>query len=162
MNKIASIQDFGYMIVLIFALALLFLSFTAVWVPSMEITKNVSAFVNNTDAQAALNASIDATNRFDSVIFYTLIAFFLAIIITSWYVPTDSIFAIIYFIVLIIFIIIALIFSYVWGSYIVVIPQFQDALARFPITNYILDNFGIISSVIGFLGMIILFAKGNQ
>jgi hypothetical protein len=162
MNKKSSILDVGYMVVLIFVLALVFLAFKSVWVPSIDIMKNNTAFINNTDAQAALTKSQDLTNRFDYVIFISLIAFFLSIIIVSWYVQTDSIFAIVYFVALIIFIILSLIFSYVWDQYIITIPVFQTALISFPITNYILENFGIITSVIGFTGMILLFAKGQS
>ena len=162
MNKKGSLVDIGYMVVLIFALAIMYISFSAVWGPAIDIAKNTTAFNQSTEATAALNASKEMQNRFDGVIFTTLIAFFLAIIIVSWYVPTDSIFAFIYLVGLVIFIVLSLVFSYVYHTQIMTIPILGEAIAHFPMTDYILENFGIITTVIGFIGMVILFAKPTQ
>lgn len=162
MNKKGSLQDIGYMVILIFTLTILFLAFSAGWGPAMQIAKNTTAFNASSQATAALNSSIELQSRFDGVIFTTLIAFFLAIMIISWFVPTYSIFAFIYLIGLIIFIALALTFSFIWDSLIKTVPALATALTYLPITDNILEHFGLITTVIGFIAMIVMFSKPSQ
>ena len=161
MNKRASLEDVGALVIVVFAVAVLFLG------ASKGYTEFVDRALNNTvinTSQSSVNAFTETKNlqaRYDYVIFGLFIGFTLAIIIGSWFVPANPIFAFIYFLGLIIFIVLGLVFSYVWNI-LINKPIFSNVVNYFPITNFLLDHFGIYVTVVGFLAMIVMFAKPQQ
>lgn len=159
MKKAGSIQDLGYFVILIFALGVLFISFSAGWTQVVDIARNTTGINQSVDAMNVLQKSKDLQSRLDYVVFGTFIGFFLAIIITSWFVAGSAIFAFIYFLALLVFIVVALVFSYVWNTNIITVPALASALTYLPITDFLLQNLGLITTVVGFIGLIVLFSK---
>lgn len=114
-------------------------------------------------SNATINALEDGrtiSNRLDYVLFAVFIGLILAIIISGWFVGGNAIFMFIYFIFLVIAVSVSAVLSYVWED----IPSRATVLAstitgNFPITNHILVNLPMYITVIGFIGVIVMFAK---
>jgi len=88
-----------------------------------------------------------------------LIAFVLAIIITGWLVGGNPIFAFIYFIVLVILVAVSAIFSFTWNK-LTTTALFGTLVAdKFPAIDFILSNFPVFIAIIGFIGLMVMFAK---
>jgi len=100
----------------------------------------------------------DLTLRFDSVVFGVFIGLVLAILITSWFVPSNPIFAAIYFIVIVIGVVLSTIMSNVWEQ-MTTSAIFGTTIQSFPIANNLLSNMPVYLAVVGFLGIVIMFAK---
>src|SRR3990172_5790523 len=98
------------------------------------------------------------TSRLDYVIFGLFIGLVLALIITAWFIGGEPIFMFIYFMFVVIAVIISAVLSNAWeqftGSAI-----FGLTIAAFPITNNLLSNLPLYSGIIGFVGVVAMFAK---
>jgi hypothetical protein len=114
----------------------------------------------NQSAQAVtmLQGSKNVTSQFDYVIFGVFIGLTLAIIITGWYIGGSSLFMAIYFLVIVISVVMSAILSNVWEQMSQMVI-FGATLLAFPITNNLMMNLPIYISVIGFIGIIVMFAK---
>jgi hypothetical protein len=142
----------------IFALAIAF--FASHFVLNTMYTSMIGNPQLNSSAQAVsvLQAGKQATNQMDYVVFGVFIALVLGIIITGWFVGGSTIFMVLYFFVWIIAVILAAVFSNTWET----ISQasiFGSTISSFPITNNIMANLPVYLAVVGFLGIIAMFAK---
>lgn len=158
MNRKGSLEDIGALVIVIFAAAIMFIAATVGYTSFVDKAVNITAINSSQSAVDAFNTTKDLQSRYDYVVFGLLIGFTLAIMIGSWFVPGHPIFGFIYFIGLIIFIVLGLILSYAWNNISTRIT-FADAIEYFPITDFILNNFGIYITIVGFLAMIIMFGK---
>ncbi len=157
-QKKASIQDIGLTMVIVFAAAIMFLTVKYTYTEFVDKATNSTAFNSSQAAVDSLNTTKDLTDRLDYVLFILLIGLTLAIIITGWLVGGHPLFAFIYFIALIILIAVSAILSFVWEK-VSTKTIFVDTVAELPIMDLILSNFPIYITVIGFIGMMVMFAK---
>lgn len=97
------------------------------------------------------------SERMDYVIFGLFIALILGLIITSWFVAGHPIFTFIYALVLIIIVAISSIFSYVWEQALTTV--IGASASSFPITNHLISNIALYMTIVGFVSIIIMFAK---
>lgn len=106
----------------------------------------------------ALEGIDNITARFDYLLLGVFIALILGIIITGWFIAGNSIYMFIYFIVIILGVVISALLANVWEE----VSQasiFGTTISSFPITNNILMNLPIYLSILGFIGIVIMFAK---
>ena len=159
MNKKASVQDVGWAMIFFFVAVVMFLVVTYGFnqvVDKMKITPQINSSLVTVNA---LDDSADLTYRYDYVSIAILLGFTIAIIITGWLVPVSSIFMWLYFIFLAVLVMASAIFSYVWNKIYTTTVLAATIDSHFPIANHILSNFPIYITIIGFLGMIVMFAK---
>lgn len=97
-------------------------------------------------------------NRLDYLLFMLFIGLVLALIISSWFIAGNIIFMFVYFIVIVLSVIISTVLSNVWET-MHVLPQFGVTIASFPLTNNLLTYLPIYISVVGFVGIVTMFAK---
>lgn len=159
MQRKGNILDVGLVMVILFVVSIIFLLSTHVFGEfSGKWTNNT--IVNS--SQASIDAVEDVENllntRFDWVGFTLLIGLTLSIIITGWLVSGNPIFTFIYFIIIVILVATSAIFSFTWEK---VTDQaiFATTLNNYPILDLILTNFPIYITIVGFVGMIVTFAK---
>lgn len=145
--------------------ALFFTLIIAFLVTHMMYGKVADQLINTTQINAsnqtiaAIEAGRTVSNRLDYVGFAIFIGLLLAMIISSWFLAGNQLFMFIYFIFLVIAVVISALLSYVWdqiadsATFVTIVP------ASFPITDHILTNFPIYMSIIGFIGLVVMFAK---
>ena len=109
------------------------------------------------DAVNAFNDIEKSTNRLDYVILCVFIGLTLGIIITGWFIGGIPLFMFIYFIVMVFGVIISTVLSNIWET--VSTTTFATAVASFPIANNIMLRLPIYAAVIGFIGVVVMFAK---
>jgi hypothetical protein len=113
---------------------------------------------SSTAAVAAMQAGKDSTGQMDYIVFGVFMALVLGIIITGWFIGGSTIFMVLYFFVLVIAVILSAVFSNTWET----VSQasiFGTTIAAFPLTNNIMLNLPIYLAVVGFLGIVVMFAK---
>lgn len=98
------------------------------------------------------------TENFDYLILSIFIAFILGLIITGWFIGGHPLFMFIYFIFIVISVIISTVLSNVWET-ITAEAAFGTTIASFTVTNNIMSSLPIYMSIIGFIGLIVMFAK---
>ena len=124
---------------------------------SNELT-NIAAVNESSAATTVLESIPNLTARFDYMLLLVFVGMVLGIIILSWFVPAHPIFYVAYLIVLILSVVLSTIMSHVWDVFINQ-PSFTNELLKFPITNHLLGNLPIYISVVGFVGITVMFAK---
>lgn len=157
-NKKASVQDVALIIVIIFSLAVLGLVSKTAF---NEFNNKVSTNPNINNSQVtidALNAGYEITNKYDYIIFSVFMGLVIALIITGWLVGGNPIFAFLYFIAIVIITVVAIVFSNVWWR-ISTNTVFNTALTEMPITDFLISNIHIVTPIIGFVGILVMFAK---
>jgi hypothetical protein len=152
-------RDILFICVIVFAFAIGF--FMMHYVIGTMVDQMVSnPTINESNASVtSITMSKTLTNRFDYVIFGLFMAFILGIIITSWFIGGHPIFMFIYFIIIVIAVVISSIMNKVWVDVTQDIVLFGNTISYFPIANHILNNFPLYMTIIGFIGLIIMFAK---
>lgn len=97
-------------------------------------------------------------NKLDYVYFAYFIGLTLGIIITGWLVGGNPIFTFFYVILLIFGVLISPILSNTYES-VINTPAITATSAHFPITNFIMQNLPMFVTIIGMLGLLVMFAK---
>lgn len=97
-------------------------------------------------------------NRLDYVILGVFFALILGLIITGWFIGGNPIYMFIYFIFVVIAVILGSILANVWEE-VTQMSTFGSTIASFPISNNILLRLPIYLAVIGFIGIVVMFAK---
>ena len=98
------------------------------------------------------------TERMDYLGFGVFIALILGLVITGWFVGGNPLFMFVYFILVVMAVIISTIFDFVWDA-ISGASTFTTTLVSFPIMNHILSNLPMYMSIIGMVGLVVMFAK---
>lgn len=158
-SKRSSVVDVGFAAVLLFMVGLV------VFIGNFTINEFSTRWANNTlvNSSPAAVESVQVVaeltdSRFDYISFIMLIGLTLAIIITGWMVAGNPIFSFIYFIALIVFVVVSSILSFVWQRF-TEKAIFTATLLNFPITNFIMLHLPTYIAIIGFIGMVVIFAK---
>lgn len=158
MKKRGSIHDIAYAMIIIFVVGIVFLTVKYSYTTTVNIMTN-NTIVNSSEAAVtSLRETRDLTNRFDYVLFVLLMGFTLAIFIVGWFSGGHPLFAFIYFIALVILVAVSAILSFVWERFSAQ-SIFTTTINQLPIIDLILDNFPIYIAIVGFVGMLIMFAK---
>lgn len=161
MNKKGNVMNIGIFMVYLFVAALLFLIVTFSFGEYADRWRN-NTIVNSSQAavEAVDNVKGLADDRLDYITFILLIGFTLAIIITGYMIPANTIFAFIYFIALVLFVVTASILSFVWNKVTTqAIFANSGVLVHFPIGDFIMTYLPHYVAIVGFIGMIVMFAK---
>lgn len=108
----------------------------------------------------AYNSIKTQTNKLDYVYFAYFIGMVFGIFITAWLVGGNNIFTFFYVIVMIFAVLLSPILSSVFDQFITT-PAIVATGNNFPIMIYIMDNLPVLMSIIGMIGLIIMFAKPN-
>jgi hypothetical protein len=109
-------------------------------------------------AVSALQGSQRVSNQMDYVVFGVFIALVLGVIITGWFVGGNPIFMGIYFLVSVIAVVLSTVLANTWET----VSQasiFGSTITHFPITNNIMLNLPLYIGIIGFVGLVVMFAK---
>ena len=116
--------------------------------------------INATEpARTAFNDITTTLNRFDYVIFGFFIALILSIMVSSWFVGGEPIFIFFYFLVTVVGVLFSMVLANVWHEFVSNVTIFGSTINAFPITNNILTYLPIYVTVVGVLGVIIMFSK---
>lgn len=151
-------RDVVMIAVVVFTFAIAFLA------GHYALNQGLSRMINTTqinetpEAVAALQDAQDLTSRFDYIVFALFIGLGLALIITGWFIGGNPIFAAIYFLVIVIAVVLSAIFANVWET-VTQTATFGSTLSSFPLTNNLLLLLPIYIAVVGFIGLVVMFAK---
>ena len=157
-NKRSQAADILIGIIIFFTLAFVIL------IANLTYNKIADKLVNNTQINSSTSAvnvlqeQRTIMNRLDLISFGFMMALLLAVIIIGYFVAANPIYSFIYLIVLIIVIIASGMMSFGWDkvSKSTMIVQYTRNL---PVTNNIMQNLPLYTTLIGFIGMISLYAK---
>lgn len=103
-------------------------------------------------------ANSKISNGYDYLVLGLFIGLALALIITGWYIGGEPIFAFIYILIVILGVVFSTVLSYVWNE-ITTLAAFGSTITGMPISNHILQNLPLYLAVIGFIGLVVMFAK---
>lgn len=161
-NKKGSVRDIVFLFIILFAVAVLFFSSFYTFNVVSDKLLNTSTINDTAGAKSSIQSIKDNSERMDYVILAFFIGLSLAIIITGWFIGGNQLFMMLYFLVLVISVIGSMILSNVWetlSNSSVFRINGVDTVTHFPITNFLITNLPLVVAVIGFLGMISMFAK---
>lgn len=144
--------------ILVFIFAM---GFFVVFFVSNQVTTKMMGIAAINESQAAVDAlqgSQAVSQKMDYVVFGVFIGLILALIITSWYIGANPIFMFIYFLVIVLGVTFSTVLSNVWET-VTQSSIFGTTVNYFPLSNNILTNLPLYTAVIGFLGLVVMFAK---
>jgi hypothetical protein len=154
-----SARDILFIVVFLFALGIGFFSLNFVFNQAIDKMVSVPSINSSVATTSALeSARTNGVNRLDYVVFGCFIGLCIALLITSFFIGGNPIFMIIYFFIVVIGVVLSIVFSNTWETYIAM-TIFGSTSSYFPITNNIMANLPIYSAIIGFLGIVTMFAK---
>ena len=159
-----AVRDIILIGVLVFAFGIAFFSSHYMLNQAFDKTLNTSVINDSAYVSDALRATKDLTSRFDYIVFAIFMGLGLALIITGWFIGGNPIFSFVYFLVIVIGVVMSTIFANVWEQ-ISQTTVLTSSLASFPLTNNLLLLLPVYIAVVGFIGLVVLFAKpyvGNQ
>lgn len=161
-EKMRTSYDVAVAMVVLFTFAIVFIiaSFTYNQVADAMLN---SSQINTTNATVtALTAHKATIDRLDYIFFVLFIALMLAIIISSFFIPANSIFAFVYFISLVVIVLTSSILRYTFEK-ITENGYFNTiATVNLPITNHLMSNLPLYITIVGFVAMVLLYAKPQQ
>lgn len=156
-------RDVIFIAVAITTLALAFFIMHYSYGTIADIMINHSAINESTQAVEAIEKGKEITNRFDYIIFVVFMALAFALIVTGWLIGGNAIFMFIYFIAIVIAIILAAVLNNVWIRFSeMTVFSAVNTVGQFPLTDALLSNFPLYIGLVGFLGLIIMFAKSSS
>jgi hypothetical protein len=125
------------------------------------VTDNIVAnpTVNSSSAAvSAFNSMKTVSNRLDYVIFALFIGMSLGLIITGYFVYGYPVFMFFYIIVNMIAVGLAAVFSNVWEEF-TTNPMLATSVSAFPITSNLMAYLPYYTGIVGFIGIVVMFAK---
>jgi len=122
---------------------------------SMRAAPNIN---DTPSAVAAIDSAQASVDKADYWYFGIFIALCLALIITGWFIGGHPIFMIVYFFFIVLAIIISAVLANSWET-LSADHSFILTIIKFPITNNIIMNLPIYVSIVGFIGLLAMFAK---
>ena len=154
----ASAKDIIFIAVILFTFAIGF--FIVHYAANTMVTEMLAyEEINESEATVeAMGGVASVTARLDYVIFGVFMALILALIVAGYFVGGVPLFMFIYFIVIVLTVVISAVLSNVWET-ITTTTALSGSLSAFPITNHLMLNLPLYMSIIGFIGLIAMFAK---
>jgi len=153
-----SARDVILIAVVVFVSAIVFMSVKYVTNIAYDEMKD-NPVINDSDTTVeVLSAGQAISERLDYVIFAVFIALVLGLIITGWFIGGNPLFMFLYFFFIVIAVIISVLLS---NGYETIIDNsiLSTQVSSFTITNQMVLNLPIIIAVVGFLGIVVMFAK---
>lgn len=141
----------------------LFLS-TFIYVTLFSGIQDVPGITDSGTVKDVLLKSQAIYNNLDWVGLAFFVAVIITIIITSWFTAGNPVLIIVYFFVVLFTVFLSMLVSNFWED-ITVDAAFSATLAVYPVTNHLMLNLPFYVAIIGFIGMVVTFAKpqgGNQ
>lgn len=151
-------RDLMFIAVLIFGFGIAFFAAHYALNESLDAMIENPVINQTNESVTALQDAKDLTARFDYILFALFIGLVLALIITGWFIGGQPIFMFIYFIVVVIATILSAVLSNVWDT-VVSTVSFASDISAFPITNHLISNLPIYIAIVGFIGIVVMFAK---
>ena len=153
-----AVKDVLMIVVVCFSFAIGFLFFNYFGHSLNNGMRTVPEINASSNAMSALNSVDAAQNRMDYIYFGVFIGLVLAILISGWFVSGEGIFMWVYFFILIFIVVVAAILSAIFNEF-ANTPLFQATIINFPIMSYIMSNLAIFASIIGLMGLTVMFGK---
>ena len=151
-------QDVIFAAVIIFSFSVMFF-ITSFVVSTMTIELTSAPIFNESvAAQASLETMNTVSDKTDYIIFGIFMMLCLGILITGWFIGGHAILMFIYFIVIAIGVALSAIFSNIWEE-ISLMTIFGNTIDAFPLTNHLMLYLPIYISILGFVGITVMFAK---
>lgn len=117
------------------------------------------ATMNSTaELRSVWTGTNNATDRYDYLIFGTFIGLILGYIIMGWFAGGEPIFAVIYFIITVIAVIVSMFLANFWNN-LANASIFGTTISHFPLTNHILLYLPLYSGIVGVLAILIMFSR---
>ena len=154
-------EDIIYMIVLLLGLGIGFVLFYYIYGQISTQMVGITAINETVGAVTALEKGQSAVNMLDYVLFVVLIAFAIAVIVLGYFVDARGVFMVIFLIILVIAVLLSVAFTYVWETFIGN-TTLLSAAANFPITNFIMSNLAIYTTIVGALALFANYAKSQR
>lgn len=143
--------------VLVFAIAIGLFAMYAALTPTLTAMQH-SKINESATAVEVLQGAENVLAKIDYLVLGVFIALSLGLVITSWFIGGNPLFMFIYFIVIVLGVIVAAIMSNVWET-VTGASVFGSNLAAFPLANHLMLLLPYYIGVVGFIGIIIMFAK---
>lgn len=105
--------------------------------------------------------SDNVLSRLDYLVFVVFIVLLLGVIITGWLVGGIPLFMILYFIIIVITTALSAVLANTWES-ITQASVFGATIAQFPLANHIVLYLPYYMTIIGMIGIIVMFAKPRE
>lgn len=154
-----SARDVILLAVVLFAVGIGLFAFNFMFNSSINsIIANDQINSSTAAVEAFQSTQTSVINRFDYIVFGVFVGLILALIITSWYIGAHPIFIAIYFLLIVIGVTASTILANAWEEFSTA-SVFGTTVTSFPITNHLLSNLPYYIAVIGFLGIVVMFAK---
>jgi len=152
-----SATDVAFIGVMVLVCGLLL--FVGHFVLNTTVDSLLASPLNSSDESVSVfNVAKDMTSRFDYGVLIVFLALTIGLIITSWLIGGNGLYMLLYFMLIVIFVGVSFILTNMW-DYLVNLPSWSGTIVAFPITNNLLLNLPIYSTVIGFVGIVTMFAK---
>jgi len=157
-----AVRDVIFIEVILFVIAIGFfvIKFTAdtiitsmVAIPSINSSSSTVAVFQGTQDKV--------TDNLDMLVMGLFIGLTLALIITSWFIGGNPIFAFIYTIIVIIAVVLSTVLASTWQN-ITTAAVFGTTVSGMPITNHLISWLPLYVAIIGFIGLIVMFAKPRE
>lgn len=143
-------------LVFVFALGFLAINFMVGQVTDSMINNEE---VNSSAGAVSMFEALDDTmDRLDYVVFGLFIGLSLAVVVTGWFIGGYPIFMFLYFIVVVVGVVLSAVLSNVWEVF-SQSASFGSTVVSFPLSNNLLLNLPVYVAAIGFLGVVVMFAK---
>ena len=114
------------------------------------------------EAVNAFQSSVTTSNKIDLFILAAFIGFVLALIITSWFIPSNTIFMVLYWIVSLVIVLVSILLSNVWEQITQSGNSLTSSVSSLPITNFLLLHLPIVMSIVVFIGLVVMYAKPRE
>lgn len=153
-----SARDIVVIAIMLFTFSIAFFVVHFVFSTITDDMINIPTINETSEVVIAFEGVQETVGRLDYLIFGLFIAFTLALIISGWFIGGIPIFMFIYFIVVVISVVLSTVLANTWET-ISQASVFGTTITAFPITNNLMLNLPIYISIIGFIGIIVMFAK---
>lgn len=144
--------------VLIFSFGLGFFALHSILNTTIDTMIGIDAINGTQKTVDILRGTQGLLDRLDYIVFALFMGLILALIITSWFIAGNPIFMFMYMIVVVIGVVLSTVFANVWET-ISQASVFGTTINAFPLTNNLLLYMPIYMSIIGFIGLVTMFAK---
>ena len=155
---IMAVRDVLLIGVMLFAFGLGFFIIHYAMNTTVNSMLDISVINSSNGTVTALESIEETTNRLDYILFAVFMALVLGLIITGFLVGGHPIFMFVYLLVIIIGVVISALLANIWSE-VTAAAVFGTTVSHFPITNSILTSLPLYLVVVGFIGMIAMFAK---
>lgn len=155
-----AIRDVILLGVLVFTIAIGLLVIKFAVNTTMGVMINSSVLNESNGTIQAFQGVNQVTNRFDYIVFVIFIGLILGVLIASWFAAGNPIFTFIYIIVIVLGVAFSTVLTTVWETITdSSVLGTQITNGSFTITNGIMLRLPMFLSIIGFIGLVIMFAK---